>query len=537
VSLPILGIDLGTTNSAVARVVASGRSEVLANADGSLSTPSAVYFYDTDSAVVGAEAERMVAEEPEHVVVGSKAHLGDPDWSVEQWGKNWTATDIAGIILRKLKGDSETLLGYAVQEAVVAVPAHFTASQRQAIMEAGTVCGLQIRSVVNEPTAAAVAYGIRSDVNVRRFMVFDMGGGTTDITIMELQDQELNTLATHGVAGLGGNAFDARLREMVRRAFERQQGVDLHSHPVSRASLTERARSAKVSLSTRDHVAIPLSAFGKRDSVQVDRSSFEAECDELLDACKAACAEALEIAGMNWSDLDRVLLAGGGTNVPAVASTIKEASGLPVFRDDQPETLVARGAAMVAVLRHRPRHPSLYKAPPRRRRKVKEAAPPERPRTSGLQIGLADGGHLAPETPRVSDVATHTLGLLALEDGIEKVVPLIPKGTRLPYSFRARLELGYDSLTQVRVEVTEGTGVYRNDVTVVGAVELRHLPARPKGTPIEIVYRYAADQTLQVEVIDVLTRKSTHASLSFVGTRHPHDVAAAQAKARTLFVD
>ncbi len=570
----VLGIDLGTTFSAMSLVNDYGKPEIITNAEGFSTTPSVVHFYDDDACVVGEEAVKMVVIDPENVVRFIKRHMGEEDFTLEFFGRAYTPQEVSALILRKLKEDAEELLGVEVKDAVITVPAYFHSAQRGATAEAGAIAGLNVLSIINEPTAAAIAYGLDRIGGRRKLLVLDLGGGTFDVTVMEIDGTRLSTLASDGNAELGGKDWDDRLLNFVAEQFFEKFQTDPRDDAAPYQELYERCLHAKISLSTKPRAVIPVNYRGNRMAVPVDRELFESLTADLVQQCEDTANIVLEKAKLTWADLDDVLLVGGSTRMPMVRNMLERLSGKPPAEGVNPDECVALGAALAGVFRHRPDHPALRQKREAIKRKVAENKPKPKPPPQraprGAVIGLAYGGHAAQEAAEqiaqnalsadlplggpfdddedddaaplpnvtIEDATTHPLGIIVLDKKREeRVVALIAEGTKLPHEFKGRFAYAYENMTAVRVEVTEGAGRYRDEVTVIGKVELTGLPPRPRGTPIEVIYRYGVDQILQVEVVDVQSGVSRALDIRFQGGMTSDQVDAARSRNREMIVD
>ncbi|HNH45664.1 MAG TPA: Hsp70 family protein [Myxococcota bacterium] len=516
----ILGIDLGTTFSAMAYVDKHGKPVIVPNSEGQTTTPSVIHFYGPDACVVGEEAVKAVVLDPDNVVRFVKRHMGEPGYSLEYFGRSYSAQELSALILKKLKEDAEAALGFPVRDAVITVPAYFNSPQRGATAEAGALAGFNVLSIINEPTAAAIAYGVDRLGGRRKMMVFDLGGGTFDVTVMEINGNSLRTLATEGNAELGGKDWDDKLLAHVAETFSRQFGMDPLDDPQVHQELYERVLSAKIALSNKQRVVIPVNYAGNRTVVIVTRDEFEELSRDLVDQCADTASLVLERAKLRWVDIDDILFAGGSTRMPAIHALVNRLSGRGPAGGLNPDECVAHGAALAGVFRHRPNHPAIQKRPGR------EAFRNLPGDTPSLPPGPPQGG--LPSGVSIVDVATHPLGIVALDGGNrEQIVTLIPQGVPLPFEKRRRFAYAYDNLTAVRVEVTEGVGENRDEVTVIGEVILDNLPPRPRGTPIEVVYRYTVNNILEVDVIDVETRAARKARITLKGGLSPREMEAA----------
>jgi molecular chaperone DnaK len=558
----VLGIDLGTTFSAMAYVDRHGKPCLLPNAEGQATTPSVIHFYDRDTYVVGDEAVKMVVVDAHNVVRFVKRHMGEANVSFEFFGKSYTPQELSAIILRKLKNDSEEALGFEVKDAVITVPAYFNSAQRGATQEAGQLAGFNVLSIINEPTAAAISYGVERIGGDRNLLVFDLGGGTFDVTVMEMRGTTLRTIATDGNAELGGKDWDDRLLQRVADAFVAQFGLDPRDEPQAYQELYERCLAAKLALSTKPRAAIPVNFRGHRTVVAVTREEFEDVTRDLVEQCADTCAIVLEKAHMTWSDIDDVLLAGGSTRMPMIHDMLQRLTHKPPISGINPDECVALGASLAAIFRHRPEHPAIasYRAAMTTRRAPDDppthpsevsgdrlspvgltAAAPDAgssPRTDERDVAPpSDGSPLGLPGVRVTDVASHPLGIVALDGNLkERIVTIIPEFTQLPCERRSRFAYAYDDMTAVRVEVTEGRGESRDEVMVIGEVVLDHLPPRPRGTPIEVVYRYTVDQMLEVDVTDIETQQTRRASITLRGSLSAAQMDAARRRMSTANV-
>ncbi len=520
----ILGIDLGTTFSAVAYVDPFGKPVILPNAEGQRTTASVIHFYGRDACVVGDEAVKMVLVDAPNVVRFIKRHMGDPGYQFELFGRSYSPQELSSLILRKLKEDAEESLGFTVKDAVITVPAYFNSAQRGATAEAGALAGFNVLSIINEPTAAAIAYGVERIGKERNLLVFDLGGGTFDVTVMEIKGTTMRTIATDGNAELGGKDWDDRLLNFVADQFLEKHGTDPRDDAQTFQELYERSLQAKISLSSKPRAAIPVNYKGNRMVVSVTREEFERITKDLLGQCEDTCTLVLEKAKMQWAQIDDVLLAGGSTRMPAVQEMLRHLSGRAPVAGVNPDECVALGAALAAIFRHQPKHPAIlaWRQSLARKAGGSGSVPDTLPNDDlDIEVGLP--------AVRIADVASHPLGIVALDASLtERVVPLIPEQTPLPCEKRGRFAYAYDGMTSVRVEVTEGAGASRDEVHVIGEVILENLPPRARGTPIDVVYRYTVNQILEVDVTDVESGVTRRASIVLKGGLSPASFERAQ---------
>ncbi|MBR6599022.1 MAG: Hsp70 family protein, partial [Oscillospiraceae bacterium] len=346
----IIGIDLGTTNSCVA-VMEGGNAVVIANSEGARTTPSVVAFAKTGSGerLVGQTAKRQAITNPEKTVSSIKRHMGS-DYKVDIDGKKYTPQEISAMILQKLKADAEAYLGETVTEAVITVPAYFTDSQRQATKDAGQIAGLTVRRIINEPTAAALSYGIDKEED-QKVMVYDLGGGTFDVSIIEMGDGVTEVLATAGNNRLGGDDFDQRVIDWMIAEFKKVEGIDLANDKLAMQRLKEAAEKAKIELSSTPTTNINLpfisgdAAGPKHLDLTLTQAKFNELTSDLVEATMGPVDQALRDSGLSASDLDKVLMVGGSSRIPAVQEAVKKRIGKEPFKGINPDECVALGAA------------------------------------------------------------------------------------------------------------------------------------------------------------------------------------------------
>ena len=538
----VLGIDLGTTYSAMAYVDRFGKPQIIVSADGEATVPSVVYFYDNDAFVVGGEAVKMVVADPSNVARFVKRSMGEEDFTLEYFGQGYTPQELSAIVLRRLKNDAEEFFGRPISDAVVTVPAYFNAAQRAATAEAGAVAGLNVLSIINEPTAAAIAYGLDRMGTTHNFMVFDLGGGTFDVTIMRIEGDTLRAVATDGNAELGGKDWDDRLVSHVAEQFVSRFGVDPRDDPQPYQELYERCLAAKLALTTQPRAVIPVNYRGRRMAVPITTAEFNDMCRDLVEQCTDTCEIVLEKAGMRWPDLDDVVLVGGATRMPMVHDELARRSGVRPNAELNPDECVAMGAALAGVYRHRRGHPAISGSSQALGiEETVEPAPAHPEHSESPTLRDEEGPSLVeativlppaaaqPHAPAklsgglpgltITDIATHPLGIIVLDANLrERIVELIPEASALPTEKRGRFAYAYDNMTAVRVQITEGHGTSRDEVMVIGDVILDRLPPRPRGTPIDVIYRYNTDQILEVDIIDVETGAQRSATISIKGS-------------------
>ncbi|MDU6270246.1 MAG: molecular chaperone DnaK, partial [Veillonella sp.] len=345
----VIGIDLGTTNSCVA-VMEGGEPTVITNHEGARTTPSVVGFAKNGERLVGQLAKRQAVSNPENTIISIKRHMGT-DYKVTVEGKSYTPQEISAMILQKIKADAEAYLGEPVKQAVITVPAYFTDAQRQATKDAGAIAGLEVLRIINEPTAAALAYGVDKDED-GKVLVFDLGGGTFDVSILELGDGVFEVLATSGNNHLGGDDFDQRIMNYLIEEFKKETGIDLSNDKLADQRLKEAAEKAKIELSgvASTNINLPFitaDATGpKHLDVTLTRAKFEELTADLVQATIEPTRKAMSDAGLSASDIDKVLLVGGSSRIPAVQEAIKKVLGKEPTKNVNPDECVAIGAAI-----------------------------------------------------------------------------------------------------------------------------------------------------------------------------------------------
>ncbi|MDO5751029.1 MAG: Hsp70 family protein [Rothia sp. (in: high G+C Gram-positive bacteria)] len=488
-----VGIDLGTTNSAVAVLRPNGKPEILKNREGSSTTPSVVLFQDFgagDEPLIGEQAKRSAEQSPDDVVQYVKRYMGDPTWRFDaQSGARYSSEEVSALILKRLKEDAELALGAPVTDAVITVPAYFDDARRTATRHAGEIAGLKVLRVINEPTAAALSYGVDTKTN-GNVMVYDLGGGTFDVTILSIHGNEFTVAATDGDRNLGGFDFDNALMKYLNGAFQKQGAPDMFEDIDLMVALRERAESAKKTLSTVEAAQVTMNIYGRPYRVQITRDIFDLQITSLLTRTQEIMEDTLEAAGLTWSDIDRVLLVGGSTRIPAVQQKIKEMSGKTPELGVNPDEAVALGAAIQAAL--------------------SQAEPEPEPEFEGLIGGRSAVEGLIGGPIKVQDVTSQGLGALVYEEGTDILINsvIIPKNSPVPGEYEKTFYTREEGQTGSNVQVTQGDDTDPDFVTVVGTGALDYDAPRPKGSPIKYIYRYDINQIIEVELIDMTTNKS-----------------------------
>ena len=483
----VVGIDLGTTFSAIAHVNEHGQPEIIPNAETERITPSVILFED-DLVTVGKIAKQNARAVPEQIVEFVKREMGK---SKEEFfrnfdGKDYSAEELSALILTKLKQDAEAYLGEEITDAVITVPAYFHDAEREATRNAGTIAGLNVLQVLNEPTAAALAYGIDRLGSNQNVFVFDLGGGTFDVTVMEVSESAIKMIATNGDHRLGGKDWDDQIIRYIAENFDLEHGenplTDLHAYQ----DLQTIAISAKESLSQRQKSRIICGYNGKTTRVELTRETFEELTAELLEKCRSLCEVVLAEAKMTWDQIDTVLLVGGSTRMPMVQAMISEISGKPINpMEVNPDEAVAIGAALQGTLRQ-----------------ISEESAADLPDAVVDRFLGADG--TAKVT--VTDGATHNLGLVILNAQRDEIVHvMIPKMTTVPCEMADHFGTVNANQSSVLIQVVQG--LEQDQQETDGSMFEEHklgeclleLPSGlPRGARVDVTYKYNLDQTLEV---------------------------------------
>ena len=463
----IIGIDLGTTNSCVA-VMEGGEAVVIANAEGARTTPSVVAYSKTGERMVGQVAKRQAITNPDRTVSSIKRHMGT-DYKVTIDGKAYTAQEISAMILMKLKADAEAYLGEKVTDAVITVPAYFSDAQRQATKDAGTIAGLNVQRIINEPTAAALAYGVDKEDD-QKVMVYDLGGGTFDVSIIEMGDGVQQVLATAGNNRLGGDDFDHRIINWMVDEFKKETGVDLQADKMAMQRLKEAAEKAKIELSGMTSSAINLpyitaDATGpKHLDLTLTRAKFNELTSDLVDATMGPVKQAMSDAGLKPGDLHKVLMVGGSSRIPAVQDAVKAYMGVEPFKGINPDECVAIGAAI-------------------------------------------QGGVLNKEVQGILlvDVTPLSLGV-EVQGGLFNKI--IERNTTIPVKKSQIYTTAADNQTSVDVHILQGEREFAKDNKTLGLFKLDGIPAAMRGVPqIEVTFDIDSNGIVHVSAKDLGTGK------------------------------
>lgn len=474
-----VGIDLGTTYSAVAVVRDDGIPEILKNADGETTTPSVVLFQSfdgVDEPLVGSMAKRSAATDPDNVVQFVKRNMGNPNWRFDSDVSSYTAEEVSALILKKLVQDAEQELGEQIDGAVITVPAYYDDSRRIATKHAGMIAGINVLRVLNEPTAAALSFGLDAE-SCGTVLVYDLGGGTFDVTLLRIDESDFTVIATDGDRNLGGFDFDSELMKYVASELSKQ-GVDsvLDDFLLS-AELREKCELAKRSLSNVEKTSIHLSIDRKAYRITVTREAFESVCSSLLRRTEEIVEDVLEEAHFTWDMINYVVLVGGSTRMPMVRKMMKRLSNKDPELGINPDEAVALGAAVQAALEIPLSHGSAVTSP------------------------LLDRGI------HVNDVTSQPLGVILISDDLtyEYNDVVIPRNSPVPGSFSYDVKTMIDDQRIVNIRVTQGDDADPAFVTLVGSGEVSLPAGLPQNTPLRLVYSYDANQTIAVELRDPIS--------------------------------
>ncbi len=480
-----VGIDLGTTFSAIAHIDAYGKPQIIPNAESERITPSVILF-DGHNAIVGSMAKQNAVAEPEKIVDFVKREMGKSkaQFHREFNGKIYSAEELSALIIKKLKNDAEKYLGEPITDAVITVPAYFNDAERTATLHAGQLAGLNVLQVINEPTAAALAYGLDKLDSDQTVFVFDLGGGTFDVTIMRIDSHHIRMLASNGDHRLGGKDWDDIIVNWVADEFDSLHGenplLDLQSYQ----DLYTRGLTAKIQLSSRQRTTIVHSYNGKSVKLDLSREDFEQRSRALMEKCKTICEIVMQEANLDWSQIDRILLTGGMSRMPSVRGMIaKLAPDIPIAEDVSPDEAVAIGAAIKGIL-----------AQLQQEDNVGERILPMEVRD---RFSSEDG-----QLIKVTNITTHTLGVVLWDDSRveEYVFPMIRKMTPVPVQTRNSFGTAKANMKNAIVRVVEGESTVPNECTPLGICDIELPPFLPKGSPVELTYSYDESQVLEVVV-------------------------------------
>ena len=505
----IVGIDLGTTFSAIAHVNEDiNKAEIIPSPEQDRITASVILFEDENNVIVGKIAKQNAVAEPTKVVEFVKRQMGKPKedkkdgkgdieaqgWYFENSGKKYSAQEISAFILKKLKNDAEERLGTSITDAVITCPAYFGDPERAATKEAGIIAGFNVLAIIDEPVAAALAYGLDKTGKDQIVFVFDLGGGTFDVVILEIRGGKIREIAVNGDHLLGGKDWDDEIIKYISECFKEKYGSNPLDDLVLYQDLQLKAIRAKEELSKRDKAKIICVHAGNTLPVELTRNKFEELTAQLVDKCRTLCEKVLNEAKMGWKNIDTVLLVGGSTRMPMIKKMVAEVSGKTPSEDLNPDECVALGAAWQGAI-------------------------------LGVQSGEVSG-EVAKKLRGVSvqKVSSHNLGVIALNsEGKERNFLMIPKFTPLPYEKTDTFVTASDNMDSVLIRIMEG-GLMADDGTCepidcnkIGEAILDNMPPHPKGSPIELTYRYNDNGVLEVHAKDILSGRQIKSSIEHTG--------------------
>lgn len=483
----VIGIDLGTTNSVVA-VMEGGEPTVITNQEGSRLTPSVVGFAKNGERLVGQLAKRQAVSNPDRTISSIKRHMGEGSYRVTVDDKKYSPEEISAMILQKLKADAEAYLGEKVSQAVITVPAYFNDSQRQATKDAGKIAGLEVLRIVNEPTAASLAYGI-DKTDDHTIMVYDLGGGTFDVSILDVGDGVFEVKATNGDTHLGGDDFDKKIMDWMVDEFKKAEGIDLSTDKMAMQRLREAAEKAKIELSgvMSTNINLPFITAGadgpKHLDMDLTRAKFEAMTADLVERTMGPVRQAMSDAGLSKSDISKVILVGGSSRIPAVQAAIKDFMGKDPYKGVNPDECVAVGAAIQA----------------------------------GVLSGEEGTGNVL-----LLDVTPLSLGIETLGGVFTKI---IDRNTTIPTSKKQVFSTAADNQPSVDIHVLQGEREMAADNKTLGRFELSGIPAAPRGVPkIEVSFDIDANGIVNVSAKDLGTGKEQKITITSSGTLDKDEV-------------
>lgn len=490
----VIGIDLGTTFSAMA-YMKDGKSEIIPNSEGERITPSVVFF-DDDSIVVGTFAKNVAVSEGDRVVQFIKRSMGD-DYVIKQQGREWRPEEISALILKKLKKDAESYLNTSIRDAVITVPAYFDDRKRMATKTAGEIAGLNVLQIINEPTAAAMEFTASQEVQNKTILVYDLGGGTFDVTIMRVDGKKIDVIATGGDHQLGGKDIDDRIITYFQEEFQKATGVDPLNSKAGQQRLRIEAEVAKKKLSSSSNTRVALDVEGRQANFKITQAKFEDLIDELLVRAEMNVELVLADANLTPQGIDDVLLVGGSSRIPAVSKRLTKIFGKEPLKTVNPDEVVAQGAAILA-------------------------------QSLAIESGQAIP---TPNTvlPQFSDVCSHSLGVVSLnESRVPENSVIIPKNSTIPCKFSQSYGTVRDNQTGVDIQILQGEDRDPEYCMNLATARIENIPPSPSGSEVDITFAYDASGILSVTGIFVPTGQKVSTTIQVQGTMSPEETKRSQ---------
>ncbi len=490
----IAGIDLGTTFSAIAYLDEHGKATVIPNSDNERITPSVVLF-DENEVIVGKIAKANAVADPEHVVQFIKRDMGTRDWERNFFDKKYTPESISALILKRVIQDAQKTLNKEIEEAVITVPAYFRDSERKATQDAGEIAGIKVLGILNEPTAAAIAYALDKLDKNQKVLVYDLGGGTFDVSILAIENRAIRVLATDGEVQLGGKDWDDEIINFVASSFQQEHGIDPRDDLDAYQALRDSAEMAKITLSTKPKTRIVCQCQGQSQKVELTREQFEDITKALLAQTETYLPIVLEKAKLKKEEIDTILLVGGSTRMPQIKQSVTQFFQKEPDCSINPDECVALGAALYAA-----------------NLKLQKSS------SEDLSI------HYIPEEVqemlcglKITNVTAHSLGIIARDRGVKKNCILIPAQSPVPASKTEIFGTEADGQTRVHVQVVEGESESPDECIMIGDCVISELPPRPAGAPIEVTFQYNENGRIEVHACDKQTGQNARTEIEHSG--------------------
>ncbi|NUM36477.1 MAG: Hsp70 family protein [Candidatus Brocadiae bacterium] len=489
----VAGIDLGTTFSAIAYLDEHGKAAIIPNSDNERITPSVVLF-DENEVIVGKIAKANAIADPEHIIQFIKREMGNREWERAFFGKTYTPESISALILKRIVQDAQKMLNKEIQEAIITVPAYFGDSERKATQDAGEIAGIKVLGILNEPTAAAIAYGLDKLNRNQKVLVYDLGGGTFDVSILSIENKEIRVLATAGEVQLGGKDWDDEIINYVASCFQKEYSIDPRDDLDAYQALRDTAEMAKITLSTKPKTRIVCQCQGQSLKIELTREQFEEITKALLAQTETYLPLVLEKASLKKEDLDTILLVGGSTRMPQIKQSVTQFFGKEPDCSINPDESVALGAALYATILKLQKSPSDL---------TLKYIPEE---IQEMFCGL-----------KVTNVTAHSLGIIAKDKGVKKNIILIPEQTPVPATQTEIFGTEVDNQMVVHVQVVEGESENPDECIIIGDCSISDLPPRPAGAPVQVTFKYNENGRIEVEAQDKQTGKNARTEIEHSG--------------------